>query len=458
MLFSGRQSNYLAVPQITYRTGQTFDGSTGSISSAQKKFGTYSLDLDGTVTNRFSTTNHNDTNFTLEGWFRIGSSTNGSGYTGSFFGGRNSANSATSFGLALYGNSIITLSQSNGTNQDFTLGISLSINTWYHVAVTRSGNTVKLFINGTQRGGNKTFTGTFLSSGDKLVIGTSNLQSSWFSTTYADEIRLSKRVRYDANSIEPTVAFVNDEDTILLTHCEAYPLVDDTSAYDVPDADPYWSNVVYLARFEDNLIDEKGTTTGVTKTGSAALYQTNYKFGQWALNKPSGASYLTLAGASNTIFNMGTGDFTVEYWLRFTANPANNNNFGGLCLNRQTNGSPGGSWSIYSGVTASTAWKVGWYNGNAISIAQHSALLTANNWYHVAYSRVSGTMYVSVNGSVENKGSMTHNISTGGGSYLGTNAYNEYNFGAVWDDVRVTKGVGRYTANFTPPTKKHPNF
>lgn len=460
MLFSGRFANYLAVPQITYRTGQTFDGTSGSVSSTQKKFGTYSFSPAGSNADRFSTTNHTDTSFTMECWVRIPSSTNGSGYTGSVFGGSNSAGSNTSFGLALYSNNIMTLQQRDGSNQDFSLGISLSTNTWYHIAVTRSGNTVKLFINGTQRGGDKTFTGTFLSSGDKLKIGSSTLQGSWYATSYIDEIRLSKIVRYDAYSIEPTSAFANDEDTILLCHCEAYPLADDTSVYDVPTADTYWSSVVYLGRFEDNLIDTKGVTTGITRNSSAAPTQAQYKYGLWSLNKPSGSSYLTLAGANNTIFNMGTGDFTVEYWIRFTNNPANNNNFAGLCLNRQANGTPGGTWSIYQGNTTTSKWKAGWYDGATTggTFQLHSTELTAGVWNHMAYSRVSNTLYVAVNGVVENKGSYTKNITTAGSSYLGTNYYNEYNFAAHYDEVRVTKGVGRYTSNFTVPDKKFPNY
>lgn len=220
--------------------------------------------------------------------------------------------------------------------------------------------------------------------------------------------------------------------------------------------DPYWTSVVYLARFDNNLTDQKGQLTPTTN--GAVGYTTTRKFGTHSLAKISGANFLTLAGNNNTQFAFGTGDFTVEYWIQFPGNPANNNNFGGLVANNSTNGTPGGAWSIYQGVTASSAWKVGWYNGNAVAVLQHSALLTPGQWHHVAYSRVSGVMYVAVNGTVENKGSYTQNISTPAGSRLGTNAYSEYNYTAYFDEVRVTKGVGRYTANFNPPTTRHPNY
>jgi hypothetical protein len=216
--------NSLAAPQG--RAAQTFDGTAGSISTAQKKFGNNSHSLQGIVAERFTTTGHDDSNFTLEGWFRF--SATAGGYSGAFFGGRGEF-SSTGFGLALFQNSIVTLQNRNSSNTDFVLGISLATNTWYHVAVTVSSSTAKLYINGTQRGGNKTLSGPFLSSGDKLILGSAGLISSWANTTFGDEYRLSKTLRYDGSFTEPSAAFVNDADTVLLCHCEAYPLVDDNA-------------------------------------------------------------------------------------------------------------------------------------------------------------------------------------------------------------------------------------
>jgi hypothetical protein len=223
--------------------------------------------------------------------------------------------------------------------------------------------------------------------------------------------------------------------------------------------DSFWANRCYNARYDTSSTQDDAGICSPTVTGSIVRATTAPKFGSGHLSKPSGASYLTLAGTNNTIFNFGTGDFTMEYWLRFTSNPANNNNFAGLCINRQTNGTSGGVWSIYQGYTAGTAWKVGYYDGTTTGglFVQHSQLLTAGTWYHCAYYRISGQLYVAINGVVESKGAYTRNIPTTGGSYLGTNAYNEYNFAAYYDSVRVTKGVSRYgTTNFVPPVKAWP--
>jgi hypothetical protein len=55
-------------------------------------------------------------------------------------------------------------------------------------------------------------------------------------------------------------------------------------------------------------------------------------------------------------------------------------------------------------------------------------------------------------------GTMSRSIATNGPAYLGNDAYNEYNYGALYDDVRVTKGIARYTQSFAPPTKSQPTL
>lgn len=221
-------------------------------------------------------------------------------------------------------------------------------------------------------------------------------------------------------------------------------------------ADPNYADVVYLARYENNLTDQKGLLSP-TATGAVG-YTSTRKFGSFALAKISGANFLTLAGNNNTQFAFGTGDFTVEHWIYFPGNPANNNNFGGIVANNSTNGTPGGAVELFQGNTANNTWLVSWYNGNTVTVYQHTTGLTPGSWHHISLCRASGTQYVSVNGVVQNKGSNTHNISTPAGSRLGTTPYNEYNYTAYFDEVRVTKGVARYTSNFDVPVTRFPNY
>ena len=89
-----------------------------------------------------------------------------------------------------------------------------------------------------------------------------------------------------------------------------------------------------------------------------------------------------------------------------------------------------------------------------------ATLLSANTWYHIAVTRSGNTFRTFVNGVVEktytssaavfSDATVPYNI--GRTAYQsGTFYYNGY-----MDDLRVTKGYARYTANFTPPTSAHP--
>lgn len=222
MLFSGHMMNNLA-GAAAGRTAQTFTSVSSGVSSTQKKFGTYSAN--SFEAGYFTTTGHTDSSFTLECWARF--ATQSTSYRCLF--GNRETGGGNAFGLGLYSNNIMTLQNNSGSNQDFVLGISLATNTWYHIALTVSSSTCKLYINGTQRGGDKTLAGDKITVGSsgKLRIGASALGQAM--DGYMDEIRLSKGLRYTAGFTEPAAAFTSDADTILLCHCEASPLVDSTT-------------------------------------------------------------------------------------------------------------------------------------------------------------------------------------------------------------------------------------
>lgn len=79
--------------------------------------------------------------------------------------------------------------------------------------------------------------------------------------------------------------------------------------------------------------------------------------------------------------------------------------------------------------------------------------ITTGSWYHVAFVRSNSTVYLFVNGTaVGSPGTHTdsYNLSTTSMT-IGSQGANYYYNGYI-QDLRVTKGYARYTANFTPPT------
>jgi len=82
-----------------------------------------------------------------------------------------------------------------------------------------------------------------------------------------------------------------------------------------------------------------------------------------------------------------------------------------------------------------------------------TAVLTVGTWHHIALVRESGTCTLYVDGtsvaSTTESGSIDgQNLAIGG--YYDTN----FLYDGYLDDLRITKGVARYTANFTPPEAK----
>ena len=91
--------------------------------------------------------------------------------------------------------------------------------TWHHFAVTRDGNTVRLYIDGTQID-TTTVSGAFdAGDGANLYIGNEDDDSEDFHG-YLDEIRISNNCRYPSGtSFAPsTTAFTSDSNTKLLIH------------------------------------------------------------------------------------------------------------------------------------------------------------------------------------------------------------------------------------------------
>jgi hypothetical protein len=85
-----------------------------------------------------------------------------------------------------------------------------SANTWYHIAVTRSGNTFKLFRNGVQNGATVTNSGSCpaTTSTGALYVGSEVGGGESYYNGYIDDLRITKGyARYTSNFTPPTTAF-----------------------------------------------------------------------------------------------------------------------------------------------------------------------------------------------------------------------------------------------------------
>lgn len=195
--------------------------------------------------------------------------------------------------------------------------------------------------------------------------------------------------------------------------------------------DPHWSNVVSLLRFESGFADDKGKIW--TAIGSPTISN-----GELILN---GSSGLTTSAAG---FDFGTDDFTIEAFLRQTE--------------------PTSKWREIFMANEGYGINTMLYDKKLVIARENVAidyvstvLAPQDTLIHLAWSRVAGVVKGFINGTQVFSGSYTPNFSSTALHSLGINNYGGNVNGLIGaiESFRVTKGVGRYTANFTPEPFKN---
>ena len=179
-----------------------------------------------------------------------------------------------------------------------------------------------------------------------------------------------------------------------------------------------------------------GASTWTGETGSHTTGQKKFGTASWsgALFYPNTATH----------FTFGTGDFSVEFWLRATSTP------NGSCLFDFRNDSVANAARPYLYVTSN---QLRYYVLGADRITG-TTTITTNTWHHIAVCRVSGTTTLYLNGAVE--GTPWADSTT----YLCDNTRpiflrNAVDTNGSWntaciDELRVMKGAAAYSATFTP--------
>lgn len=199
--------------------------------------------------------------------------------------------------------------------------------------------------------------------------------------------------------------------------------------------DEYYASVELLLHGA-NLIDNSPSPKTITATGNAGVSTVQSKFGGSsfyfdgtgdAINLPSG--YWSISSGAN---------FTVEFWAYPTAAPSSS-----VFLIGGTNSMQVG----YNGTNLGVA-----YFGVAWDLIGNTGL-TLNVWNHVAVVRNAGTLTIYKDGV--SIGSAANTRAFADTAYTINSTANAWT-GYV-DEFRFTKGVARYTANFTPPVAAFPD-
>ena len=149
---------------------------------------------------------------------------------------------------------------------------------------------------------------------------------------------------------------------------------------------------------------------------------------------------------SNPVFDF-SGNFTIEMWINFT----NVTSTWEAIISRAY--AVSGGWRLYKNDGNN---QLSWYSMTTQVVSTTGSTLANNTWSHVAVVRNSGTITIYIDGI--NRGSGVNATNYTPGNYaleIGEGVVaSSYPFEGYIEDLRITKGVARYTANFTPPTQK----
>ena len=200
-----------------------------------------------------------------------------------------------------------------------------------------------------------------------------------------------------------------------------------------------------------SFVDTSNNPKTITANGNAQMTTSNSKFGVGALDL-DGTQQAGLI-TSNGVSNFGTDDFTIEFWVNENSNL--NNQYGAVLIEGRPDNTNGQYLSLFLNNTANGERTVGlMYNNDATRINSTNPII-ASQWNHIAASRVGGTTRLFVNGNLEATTTDSMDIQDSQ-TKIGLHAFRTVSgvsfIDGQIDDVNILKGVGKYTANFTPST------
>lgn len=218
--------------------------------------------------------------------------------------------------------------------------------------------------------------------------------------------------------------------------------------------DPDFASVVSLLHFNGTdgsttFTDVKGKTWTSSNAATARLSTADSKFGTASLLLSGG----NISTPDSADWHFGSGDFTIECWVK----PTTLTQTGGIVA--QWDGGGGGRSFILFHVNSNFQFS---YSTNGTSFTNAFAAAagwSTSAWQHIAVSCNSGTIRGYVNGvqvgtNHTRVGALFDSFRALG---VGDNSSGGTSYQGRVDDLRITKGVGRYPAAFTPPTAAFPD-
>lgn len=261
-------------------------------------------------------------------------------------------------------------------------------------------------------------------SGDCIARVVPDAQGNWSHEHFAD---LSCGITYVADGCEP------------ITHGEYF--------FEHIGGD-YWLNTVLLLKLDGSAADATGkcvlTPVGTGVSFASGRFGSALKLAPLSSTNPSGLLESTV---SNPELSLDAGDFTIELFVNPSAKTTQNDQV--LLSFFKTHNYAG--WQLLLSGLKLNAYK---YDNGGSTFLKSANALTTDAWHHVAWCRKSGVSTLYINGVATSSATDSSNYSSKDIELsIGYQEYGaaRYPFTGLLDEIRITKGVARYKADFTPP-------
>ena len=307
---------------------------------------------------------------------------------------------------------------------------------WYHIVLAidtteaTASNRVKLYINGSQV---TTFsTATYPSQNLDTQVNNTQLHTigkvydPFYANMYLADVHL-----IDGQALAPTSFGFFDDNGIWQP--KAFEGV-------------YGTNGFYLP-FSDN---SSSSALGTDFSGNNNNWNVNNLFTRSvktldAVAFDGSGDYLSLSDSDD--FELGSGDFTIEFYINSTQSQ---NSFY-TAVSKWSNSNF--SWMVrYSSIDIGTGWSFFYSStGNSFTTVFGQAI-NDGGWHHIAVTR-SGTTIRTFTDGVQNNSRTTSDTFYNGTADVNVGAdRNAQFFKGFISNLRIVKGTALYTSNFTPPS------
>ena len=289
-------------------------------------------------------------------------------------------------------------------------GTAIITNSWSHLAWVRQGSTFRAYVNGIQQG-----TGTSSASFNINLIG---------------------QYHFGGNDINGYISGLR-----MINGTCLYP---DGTTFTPPTSPPTnIANTSLLLNFTNAQIFDQTAKNVLETVGDAKVSTSVYKYGTGSIAFDGTGDNITIPSSPNLDF--GTGDFTIELWINFSALSTNR-----LILDKWASGNAN-SWQLYWRASGTS---ITFLVGASTVLLQDpsTSRITTNTWYHIAVTRSGSTNRLFIDGTQVASATDSTNLTNTNRLCIGEQLSTLTNdFSGYIDDLRITKGYARYTSNFTPP-------